>query len=129
MTPAAAVALQGVLTLLCMVMGNIIELIEFASFLIWAFYGLAAVALVIMRQTKADVHRPYRVPTIVPWLVIIIALFLSVMPIIHDPSPKYLFILAFILAGWMVYHQYVFNKTKSRFMSEYYFQLFNFLDY
>ncbi|XP_058793128.1 b(0,+)-type amino acid transporter 1-like [Phymastichus coffea] len=116
MTPAAAVALQGLLTLLCMLMGNIIELIEFASFLIWAFYGLAAVALVIMRRTKADVHRPYRVPIIVPWIVILISVFLSVMPIIHDPSLKYLFILMFILLGYGFYHFYVYNKVKSKFM-------------
>lgn len=41
------------------------ELIEFVSFLIWLFYGLAMVSLIVMRRTKKDVHRPYRVGHVV----------------------------------------------------------------
>lgn len=44
-TPAPAVFLQGILASLFLLVGNIGALIEFASFLIWFFYGSAMVAL------------------------------------------------------------------------------------
>ncbi|XP_034195442.1 b(0,+)-type amino acid transporter 1 [Osmia lignaria lignaria] len=115
MTPAAAVAVQGLLTLVCLLLGNIIALIEFASFLTWVFYGFAMLSLIIMRRTKPDAPRPYAVPIVVPWLVLGIAIFLAVIPIIHDPSPKYLFALIFILLGVGIYHVYVYNKARSTF--------------
>ena len=115
MTPAAAVVLQGILTLVCILVGNIIELIEFASFLTWVFYGLAMIALIIMRRTKPDVHRPYAVPIVIPWLVLLISLFLVIAPIVKDPSPKYLFAVVFILIGVGIYHIYVYKKRKSAF--------------
>lgn len=41
--------------------GDVVELIEFASFLVWIFYGLAMVALLVLRKTKKNVLRPYKV--------------------------------------------------------------------
>ncbi|XP_032668750.1 b(0,+)-type amino acid transporter 1-like [Odontomachus brunneus] len=113
MTPAAAVAFQGVLSFVCLLVGNIIALIEFASFLTWVFYGLAMVSLIIMRRTKPDAHRPYSVPIVIPWLVLGISIFLAVLPIVYEPSAKYLFALLFILGGIVVYHIYIYKKTRS----------------
>nr|CAD7586636.1 unnamed protein product [Timema genevievae] len=87
LTPAPAVAMQGVLTLLFIVAGNITALIDFASFLVWFFYGLAMVALIVMRRTKRNIHRPYQVPLWIPILIILVAIFLSVVPIVTDPNP------------------------------------------
>lgn len=115
MTPAAAVALQGILSLFCILVGNIIELIEFASFLTWVFYGLAMVALIIMRKTKPDAQRPYAVPIVIPWLVLFISIFLVLAPIIKEPSPKYFFAVIFILFGVVIYHFYVYKKVKNNF--------------
>ena len=41
--------------------GDISSLIDFVSFLIWLFYGGAMIALLVMRKTKKNVHRPYKV--------------------------------------------------------------------
>lgn len=111
MTPAAAVAFQGILSVFCLLVGNIIALIEFASFLTWVFYGLAMVSLLVMRRTKPDAPRPYRVPIVIPWLVLAISIFLAIVPIVHEPSLKYLFALLFITIGIVVYHVYVYRKT------------------
>lgn len=54
-------SVQGILAFLFIITGNILELIEFASFLIWIFYGTAMVALLILRKTKKDIPRPYMV--------------------------------------------------------------------
>lgn len=53
--------LQGLLTLICLLSGDIISLIEFASFLVWMFYGISMAALLVMRYTKGDVKRPFKV--------------------------------------------------------------------
>ena len=119
MTPVAAVALQGALTLLCILVGNIAKLIEFASFLTWVFYGLVMIALLIMRKTKPDVHRPYKVPILVPILVLLISIYLAVSPIISHPALVHLFILMFIIAGIFVYHFYVYKNANSDFSSKY----------
>lgn len=110
MTPAAAVIFQGLLSLACLLLGDIIALIEFASFLMWVFYGFAMVSLIIMRRTKPDAPRPYTVPTVIPWVVLAVSIFLAVLPIIYEPSLKYLFALAFILCGIVVYHVFVYKK-------------------
>ncbi|XP_063986665.1 b(0,+)-type amino acid transporter 1-like [Diachasmimorpha longicaudata] len=114
MTPAAAVVFQGFFTVACVLAGDITTLIEFATFLIWIFYGLAMGALLIMRRTKPQANRPYKVPTVIVWLVLLLAVFLAVVPIVAEPSWKYLFALLFIFLGVAVYHAYVFKKRSSR---------------
>ncbi|KAL6261635.1 hypothetical protein P5V15_006723 [Pogonomyrmex californicus] len=113
MTPAAAVVFQGILSLACLLLGDITALIEFASFLMWVFYGLAMVSLIIMRRTKADAPRPYTVPIVIPWIVLAVSIFLAVLPIVYEPSLKYLFALAFILFGIVVYHIFVYKKIRN----------------
>lgn len=119
MTPTAAVIFQAVLSLSCIIIGNIDELIEFASFLTWVFYGLAMVALIIMRKTRPDANRPYKVFIGIPWLVLFIALFLAVTPIIAHPSLKYLFTLLFTLMGVIAYHFLVYRNKNSWIAGEY----------
>lgn len=110
LTPSPAVAMQGLTSLIFILGGDIQELIEFASFLIWIFYGTAMVSLLILRKTMKDVHRPYRVPTWIPVFIIFVAIFLSVVPIVTDPSPKFLFGIIFILLGMFVYYWFVYKK-------------------
>ncbi|XP_011873203.1 PREDICTED: b(0,+)-type amino acid transporter 1-like isoform X2 [Vollenhovia emeryi] len=113
MTPAAAVIFQGILSLAMLLVGDITALIEFASFLMWVFYGMAMVSLIIMRRTKPDAPRPYTVPIVIPWVVLAISIFLAVLPIVYEPSIKYLFALVFILCGIVVYHVFVYNKIRN----------------
>jgi len=40
---------------------NIGELIDFFSFTAWIFYGGAMVALLVLRKTRPDAYRPYKV--------------------------------------------------------------------
>jgi L-type amino acid transporter 9 len=41
--------------------GDIASLIDFFSFTAWIFYGAAMLALIVMRFTKKDAPRPYKV--------------------------------------------------------------------
>lgn len=123
MTPAAAVGFQGLLSCVCILLGDITELIELASFLTWTFYGCAMVALIVLRRTKPDAPRPYKVPIVIPILVLCISLFLSITPIVHDPKWQYLFVLLFVLIGMVGYHFYIYERRKSHLLREY-FHLF-----
>ena len=41
--------------------GDIASLIDFFSFTAWIFYGAAMLALIVMRFTRKNAHRPYKV--------------------------------------------------------------------
>lgn len=118
-TPAASVALQGIIALAFIVAGDIEALIEFASFLIWFFYGSAVLCLMVLRKTQPNVHRPYKVPIILPIITLCVALFLSITPVISDPSPKFLIAIGFLLSGVVVYIPFVYMALKPPFISKY----------
>lgn len=61
LTPSPAVVFQGLIAFLFIASGDIVQLIEFASFLIWLSYGTAMISLLVLRRTKKDVPRPYKV--------------------------------------------------------------------
>ena len=44
--------------------GNIESLIDFFSFTVWIFYGMSMVALLVLRKSKPDIARPYKVGTV-----------------------------------------------------------------
>lgn len=115
-TPAPAVFLQGALTFAFILVGDIETLIEFASFLIWFFYGSAMVCLLVLRKTQPKLHRPYKVPIIIPIFTLGVALFLSIMPIVSEPSLKFLSAIGFILSGVVVYIPFIYYRRKPVFM-------------
>lgn len=76
------------------------------------------VALLVMRKTHADVHRPYKVPIVLPIFTLLVSVFLVVTPIISEPSLKYLIALGFILAGVAVYTPFVYFKKRPKVMNK-----------
>lgn len=119
LTPGPAVALQGIISFLFICAGDIEALIEFASFLIWVMYGAAFACLIVLRRTQPNTPRPYKVPIIIPIFTLLVAIFLSVMPIISEPSIKYLAALGFIFLGVLVYIPFVYYKIRPKAMSKY----------
>lgn len=99
-------------------MGNVHQLIEFASFLIWIFYGAAVICLLVLRRTQPNIPRPYKVPLIIPYLTLAVAVFLSVIPIFTQPPAKYVAALGFILSGLIFYVPFVYYKFRPRIMGE-----------
>ncbi|GJQ71124.1 hypothetical protein Trydic_g1028 [Trypoxylus dichotomus] len=118
LTPAPAVITQGVIAFIFIVVGNIVALIEFASFFIWIFYGAAMISLLILRRTMKHVPRPYSVPLWIPIFIALVAVFLSVVPIVTEPSIKYLFSIGFIVLGTLVYYWFVYKKRRPKIMNK-----------
>jgi solute carrier family 7 (L-type amino acid transporter), member 9/15 len=110
-------------------MGNIEALIDFFSFIVWIFYVLAMVVLLMLRKLKPDAPRPYKVtekrnmvcsfmellilfkvPIIVPIIVIIVGSYLVVAPLVTNPAIEYCYIAAILFVGFVVYVPFVYYK-------------------
>lgn len=117
-TPAPAVALIGFVSIVFVLVGDIAALLEMASFLAWIAYGSAMSCVLILRQTAPDRPRPYRVPTLIPVLTVSVSVFLAVVPLVTSPSVRYLFSIAFLAVGTVVYTQFVYLKRRPHLMGE-----------
>lgn len=110
--------MQGLVSFLFICVGDIEALIEFASFLIWVMYGAAFACLIVLRRTQPNTPRPYKVPIIIPIFTLAVAIFLSVMPIISEPSLKYLAALGFMFSGVLIYIPFVYYRIRPKFMGK-----------
>lgn len=106
------------ISVIFVLLGDVHQLIEFASFLIWIFYGASVACLLVLRRTCPDLPRPYKVPLIIPIVTLVVAVFLSVTPLVTEPPEKYLAALAFILSGLVFYIPFVYYKYRPTFMGE-----------
>ncbi|XP_057377676.1 b(0,+)-type amino acid transporter 1-like isoform X4 [Daphnia carinata] len=110
LTPSPALLFNSAVALMMIIPGDIASLIDFFSFTAWIFYGAAMLALIVMRFTKKDAPRPYKVPIIIPVIVLIISVYLVIGPIVDNPKIEYLYATLFILAGFLLYVPFVYYK-------------------
>jgi len=110
--------LQSLIASAMVLHGTIDSLIDFFSFTAWIFYGGAMLALIVMRYTKPNHPRPYKVPIIIPVVVLVISVYLVAAPIFETPRVEYLYALLFIFAGMLFYVPFVKLGMTPRFMSK-----------
>jgi L-type amino acid transporter 9 len=60
----------------------------------------------------------FQVPLFIPVVVILVALFLCLVPLILDPSPGYFFALFLIGLGFLLYIPFAYYKFQIKWMSE-----------
>jgi APA family basic amino acid/polyamine antiporter len=60
--PVFAIALQGVLAAAFALTNTYNQLVGYAVFGDWIYFGLAGIALLVFRRTRPDAPRPYRAP-------------------------------------------------------------------
>jgi APA family basic amino acid/polyamine antiporter len=60
--PVAAIATQGLLAVVFVLLNTYRQLVGYAVFADWIFFALAAVALIVFRRTRPDAPRPYKTP-------------------------------------------------------------------
>ncbi|RMX58061.1 hypothetical protein pdam_00013419 [Pocillopora damicornis] len=85
-------------------------LINYFSFAAWVFYGFTVSALLWLRYKKPDMKRPYRVPIVIPILVLLASIYLIVAPFYEAPLESF-FCLLFILTGIPFYLVFVYFKV------------------
>jgi solute carrier family 7 (L-type amino acid transporter), member 9/15 len=118
LTPAPGLIFHSLIASAMVLYGTIDSLIDFFSFTAWIFYGGAMLALIVMRITKPNYPRPYRVPIIIPVVVLVISAYLVIGPIIDKPQIEYLYTVLFILCGLVLYLPFVRWRIHPPFMSK-----------
>ncbi|KAH8308539.1 hypothetical protein KR044_001734 [Drosophila immigrans] len=118
LTPAPGLIFHSLIASAMVLHGTIDSLIDFFSFTAWIFYGGAMLALIVMRYTKPNYPRPYKVPIIIPVVVLVISVYLVAAPIFETPRIEYLYALLFIFAGLIFYVPFVKLGMTPRFMNK-----------
>ncbi|XP_040893201.1 b(0,+)-type amino acid transporter 1 [Toxotes jaculatrix] len=111
-TPSPALLFNGILAILYTIPADINTLINYFSFAQWAFYGLTALALIVMRFTRKELHRPVKVPIVIAGLMVVVSCYLVLAPIIDKPELEYLYCTIFIFSGLLFYYPFVHRKVK-----------------
>ena len=107
LTPAPAVLFHAVIALGMVWSGSIEGLIDFFSFTVWIFYGMAMAALLVLRYKEPKLTRPYKCPILIPILVLIISIYLVIAPIVDNPQIEYLYSILFMVVGAIMYVPFV----------------------
>ena len=104
-SPSNALIIQCVWASLLTFTGTFNQLITYIIFASWIFYGMSAGAVIILRNKKPDMERPYKTP-VYPWIPIIFilfAIFLTINTIIEAPRDAAIGA-GIILAGLPMYY-------------------------
>ncbi|KAM9316403.1 b(0,+)-type amino acid transporter 1-like [Gastrophryne carolinensis] len=103
LTPSPALIFTTTISLIMIIPGDFSTIVNFFSFTAWLFYGITISGLLYKKIKKPDLRRPYKVPIIIPIIVLIASVFLVLAPIIGSPQLEYLYVTLFILSGVLVY--------------------------
>ncbi len=103
-TPGFSIMMQFAWAVVLILTGSFEILISYAMFAIWIFYALTVGAVIILRRTRPDLHRPYRMwgYPVTPALFILTALWFVINTAVEQPQPSFTS-LAIILAGIPAY--------------------------
>ncbi len=104
-SPANALIIQCVWACLLTFTGTFNQLITYIIFASWIFYGMSAGAVIILRNKKPGMERPYKTP-VYPWIPIIFilfAIFLTINTIMEAPRDAAIGA-GIILAGLPMYY-------------------------
>ena len=112
-TPAPAVLMVALLSLLYLCSSDIITLINYTGFGTWASIGLAVVCLPILRKKHPEWDRPIKVNLTFPFIFILATLLILIVPMIANPIDTGIGI-AITLSGVPVYVIFFSCKQKPK---------------
>ena len=86
-TPSNAIFIQCIWAFILTFTGSFNQLITYIIFVSWIFYGMSAGAVIILRNKKPDLERPYKTPFYpwIPTIFILFAVFLTINTIMEAP--------------------------------------------
>lgn len=113
MTPAPAVLIVALLSLVYLGSSDIFRLINYVGFATWVSIGLAVFCLPWLRWKHPEWNRPIKVHLIFPVLYILATIFITIVPMIASPIETGIGI-AIIATGVPVYFFFIARKNKSQ---------------
>lgn len=102
--PVNALALNVLLAIIIMTLGDPDRLTDIAMFIVWVFYILAFAAVLVLRKRYPSANRPYRVPCypLAPLVAISGSICIAVSMLINNPGDA-LYALGITLTGIPMY--------------------------
>ncbi|KAI1801652.1 amino acid permease-domain-containing protein [Daldinia bambusicola] len=97
-TPLYALALNGVLTAIYVIVGEFGELVTFYGVAGYSFYFLTVLGLIILRVKEPQLERPYKTWITTPIIFCCVSLFLLSRAVFAQPL-KTLIVVTFVLSG------------------------------
>ncbi|KAI5618842.1 b(0,+)-type amino acid transporter 1-like isoform X1 [Silurus asotus] len=107
LTPSPALIFSTIIAFIVLIPGDFRSVINYFSFTSWIFIGLAISGLVYLKIKKSDLRSAYKVPRIIPLLVLLASVFLVLAPIVDKPQLEYLYVTLFILSGVFIYFPFI----------------------
>ncbi|KAK7498030.1 hypothetical protein BaRGS_00010618 [Batillaria attramentaria] len=113
-SPLPAVIFRITLAVAFLMMGDIGDIINFLTFPNSVFQVMSVASLFVFRRSRPDAARFFRVPLLVPALVIAYNTFLVVTPLVLDPRWEFLYAAVFITVGAILYVPFVKYQLKPK---------------
>ncbi|CAK8684248.1 unnamed protein product [Clavelina lepadiformis] len=111
-TPISGVLTTFFLTLFFVLVGDVESLINAFAFFEWAVTGLNSASVLILRRKFPKLDRPYRVPTVIPILLVCLSIFFVVVPFLRRPSFVFVYAVIFYILTLIGYYLYVVKKLR-----------------
>lgn len=89
-TPSNALVMQGLWSSFLVLTGTFDQLTDMVIFASFIYYGASAFGVFVLRRTMRDVHRPYRVPLVIPALFSLFCAALVFITIFERPREAFL---------------------------------------
>ncbi|RDW83962.1 putative amino acid transporter [Aspergillus mulundensis] len=108
-TPINAMALNSILTLLFIIVGEFSTLVTFYGVAGYTFYFLTVLGLIVLRVREPHLERPYKTWISTPIIFCCVSLFLLSRAVISEPLQT-LIVVAFIVAGIPVFMYRIYKR-------------------
>lgn len=108
-TPVNAMALNGALILIYIILGEFKTLVTFYGVAGYTFYFLTVLGLIVLRIREPHLERPYKTWISTPIIFCCVSLFLLSRAVISEPLQT-LIVVAFVIAGVPVYFWSVYRR-------------------
>ncbi|XP_031466962.1 LOW QUALITY PROTEIN: b(0,+)-type amino acid transporter 1-like [Phasianus colchicus] len=116
LTPSPALLFTSAMSLIMIISGNFTSIVTYFSFIAWLFYGMTISGLLYLKIKKPDLPRSYKVPIVIPIIVLMAAVYLVLAPIIDQPQIEILYIVLFVCSGVVLYFPLVRFKCHPSFL-------------
>ncbi|XP_072504123.1 b(0,+)-type amino acid transporter 1-like isoform X2 [Notamacropus eugenii] len=128
LTPSPALTFTSAVALIMIIPGNFSSIVNFCSFILWMIHGTTISCLLYLKVKKKDLPRSYKVPIIIPVIVLLASIYLVLAPIIDQPQMEFLYVFLFMLSGLVVYFPIIYFGYQPSLLQEITVQLQLFLE-
>ncbi|XP_043923541.1 b(0,+)-type amino acid transporter 1-like [Protopterus annectens] len=118
LTPFPPLIIKAFLALCMIIPGDFVSIVNYCSFMTWLVIGVSTAGLLKIKIIEPKHPTSYKVPIIVPVILLIASVYLVLAPIIDKPQIEYLYAVLCILSGIFLYFPLIHFKCHPKFLSK-----------